>query len=275
MSQFSQQFIQQFEQEMFVAFQNKGGVMKPRSRRKTGIIGDRTNFPKIALAGVAQPKTPGGKVPTLDILRDRIPCTLTDFYGADFIDVLDEQKTNVEQRQPTVNAITMSLARSEDDIAANALVSGTNALDSLAGNDAFSSDAIPRLILEQFGSAEAFAAGSMYALITWRAWNDLLGLPTFANADWGGDTMLSTDGQRTKKYYGFEYAPWSRLPRHSSGVPLNCWWHKDVLGVAVGQEIKTDVNWLPDYDSWFISGKMAQGAALIEQLGVIKRRYSA
>lgn len=91
-------FIQQFEAELFEAFQNQGGAMRSRLRRKTGVVGTRTHFPKIGLAPAAQPKTRNGKVPLLDIVRDRVQCDLTDYYGADMIDSLDELKTNVDEK---------------------------------------------------------------------------------------------------------------------------------------------------------------------------------
>jgi hypothetical protein len=274
MSNFDAQFITQFESEMFVAFGNAGSNFRNVCRRRTGITGSEVKFPKIALAGTAQGKTKNGKVPTMDISRDRVTCTLADFYGADWIDSLDELKTNVEQRQPTVKLITESLGRKEDDITTTALVSGTNSADSLGSNDTWTNDTVPRGVLEYFGGADIFAAGKMHARVTWKTWAALVGIDSFVNADYGGDTQMTSDGQRAKMYFGFDYAPFSRLPSHSSGNPLNVWWHHDVLGQAVGAEITSSVKWHDDHDAWFIMGKMSMGAVLIEQLGVVKRRYA-
>jgi Phage capsid protein len=268
-------FIEQYESELYVAFQNKGGVMRSRVRRKTGVIGLKTNFPKIGTAPAAQPKTRRGKVPLLDILRDRVPCELVDRYGADMIDDLDTLKTNVEEKTATQDAIVMSLARSEDDLALAAAITTTNALNNTASDDSFSSDAIPRQILEGFGNAEAIEGGNMHALVTWKAWTDLLAVDTFADSEYGGpDSAMISEGQRPKMYFAFMYAPYSRLPVDAgSGKKLNLWWNKMCLGVAVGKEIVSTTDFLKEYDSHYIMGKMSQGACLIDSTGVVKRRY--
>jgi hypothetical protein len=267
-------FIQQFEAEMYEAFQNKGGMMRSRLRRKQGVIGTQVFFPRIGLAPAAQPKSRNGKVPLLDIVRDRITCDLADFYGADMIDALDELKTNVNEKAAVQNAIQYSLGRTEDDIALTALAATTNANNSLAANDAWASDAIPRTVLEQFGAAEAMGPG-MHALITWQTWNASLSLLSFINSDYGGDPQLTIEGQRPKMWFGFAYAPFSRLPTHTSGARLNLWFNSNAAGVAVGQEITAEVTRLSDYDATFMMGKMRMGACLIDPIGVIARRYAA
>jgi hypothetical protein len=86
-------FTTQFEAELFEAFQNKGGVMRPRLRRKTVTKSSEVKFPKIGLAPEAMPKSRNGKVPPMEIRRDRVTCGLADYYGADMIDNLDELKS--------------------------------------------------------------------------------------------------------------------------------------------------------------------------------------
>jgi hypothetical protein len=248
--------IDVFENELYVAAQNKGGFMRPRSRRKTGVIGLTVYFPKLGIAGPAQPKTRNGKVPLLDIARTRVSCVLTDNYAG------------------IQDSILFSLNRKEDDIAIAALVSGTNANDSLAADDTWSSDLIPRTVLQQFGDAEIMDGGDMFAMVKWKTWNDLLSFNSFINSQYGGNTELTSEGQAAKMYFGFAYTPFSRMPTHSSGSKLNVWWNKKVVGVAVGAEIRMTVERLPEYDADQIMGKMSQGACLVDPIGVIKRRYS-
>ena len=276
MSTITAHFTEEFNSELFTAFQNMGGVFRSRVRRKTGVVGYRTHFPKIGLGGTALPKTRKGKVPLMDIVRTRVSCDLTDLYGADMVDDMDELKTNVEERGAVQKAIAMSLARSEDDFARDALATTTNANNSVGGADTeWTTDVIPRTVLEQFGAAEAMDGGMMHALITWAAWADALALNSFINSDYGGDPQLTVEGQRPKMWFGFAYAPYSRLPLHSSGNPLNMWWNQSCVAVAVGKEITPETAWQADSDAWLIKGKMSQGAVLIEAAGAIIRRYAA
>ena len=98
-------FVTQFEAELYESFQNKGGVMRPRLRRKNATSANLVKFTKIGLAPEAMPKSRNGKVPLMEILRDRVDCSLPDYYGADMIDDLDELRTNVEERGAVSRAI--------------------------------------------------------------------------------------------------------------------------------------------------------------------------
>lgn len=270
-------FTEEFNQELFVAFQNKGGYMRGKTRRKTGVIGYRTHFPKIASAPAAQQKTRRGKVPVMDISRSRVYCDLADYYGADYVDDLDQLKTNVQEKQAIQNAIVMSLARTEDQLIAAQLIAGSNTNDVTGSDDSWSSDATPRSVMEAFGRAEAMQDGQMYAAVTWRAWNDSLAFLSFIHSDYGGDpAQTAQGGTRPKIWFGFEYKPWSALPTHTaSAKPYNIWWNMMCIGEAVGKEITPSTTWQDDYDAYFVKGKMSLGAKLVDDTGVIKRRYTA
>lgn len=273
-NEITKHFTEQFNSELYVAFQNEGSVMRARSRRKTGVIGYRTHFPKIGLASTALPKTRAGKVPLQDIARDRVFCDLQDFYGATTIDKLDELKTNVEEKSAVQQALVMSLARSEDDIATAELATSTNPANVLGSSDSWSSDAVHRQMLATFGRNEAFEGGTMHALVSWAAWADLLALNTFINSQFGGDTDLPVEGVKPKVFFGFAYAPFSRLPL-SGVLPINMWWNPKTIGTAVGQEIEPSTDWLPESHNWLIKATMSQGAKILDSTGIVLRRYSA
>jgi hypothetical protein len=268
-------FIQQFESEVYEAFQNKGGIFQPRVRVKQ-IMAEKTNFPKIGISPEAQPKSRKGKVPLMDILRDRQECSVSDWYSADMIDQLDELKTNVNEKEAMKAQIVHSMRRKWDSIAQVALQSTTNANNNTATDDSWSSDDIPRLVMEQFGNAEAMADGENYALISWKAWADALELNSFINSQYGGDTRLTSDGMLPKMWFGFHYAPYSRLTRDAATntKPFNIWWHKNVVGVAENKAVTVTSEYLPEYDATFIMAKMSLGSVLLDITGAIKRRYA-
>jgi hypothetical protein len=268
-------FIKQYESELYEEFQAMGNAMRSRVRVKT-ITGISTRFPKFGMAPKAMPKTRKGKVPLLEILSDTVEVSVVDYYGADMIDSLDKLKTNVDEKAATQRQIVQSLGRTFDIETLKAARSGSNANDATGADDSFSSDAIPRLMLEKFGQAEAMSGGDNHAIITWKAWADLLQLASFVSADYGGDTQLTSEGQRPKMYYGFHYAPYSLLTNTellTSSKPTNIWFHKNVLAVAINKEITASVDPLPEYDADFIMGKMSLGAVLLDSTGVVKRRY--
>jgi hypothetical protein len=267
-------FTEEFNAELFVAFQNKGGMYRNKVRRKTGVIGYKSHFPKLGLGGTAQGKTRHGLVPTQDILRDRIAVTLDDKYAADFIDSLDELKTNVAERGAIQDALVMSLARTEDDYASTAILTSTNSSNNLTANETFSSDATFRLMQEVFGAAETMEEGSCYAVISWGAYSDLCALQSFIHANYGGNPAATSQHQVSKRYFGFDVSPYSRMPQ-TTAKAANHWFNTRCVGVAVGAEITPTTDWVPERDAWLVKAKLSMGAALIDSAGVVIRQYDA
>lgn len=267
-------WIEEFNAELHTKFQNKGGFFRPRVRVKTGVKGFKTHFPKFGQAGVALPKTRKGKVPMLDILRDRVACVLEDRYGADMVDDLDELKTNVAEKGAVQNEIVNSLARAQDDFALDAIMTSANTANALTSNDTYTTDSVFRTMVEVFGGNEAWEPGNMHAAVSWKGWNELLALNTFINADVGGDTAMTTEGVKAKVFYGWQVVPYSRL-RLTTAKKATPFWNSRVVGLAIGQEITTETSWHADYDATLIKGKMSLGSVLIDETGVVIRQHNS
>jgi hypothetical protein len=60
------------------------------------------------------------------------------------------------------------------------------------------------------------------------------------------------------------------------GLPLatttrSCFaWHRRAVGMGVGQDLRTEVNYLPRETSWFVNGLFFAGAVVIDDRGVIQ-----
>ena len=86
--------------------------------------------------------------------------------------------------------------------------------------------------------------GQRYAVIGWKQWSDLLGLPEFANTDYVGDDQLPWRGTQAKRWLGTIWIPHSGLPL--AGVRTCFWFHKSAVGHAIGQDVASDITWHGD-----------------------------
>jgi len=110
--------------------------------------------------------------------------------------------------------------------------------------------------------------GQRYAVIGWKQWSDLLNVAEFANAEFVGDEQLPWRGTQAKVWLGTLWMPHSGLPME--GNVRHCfWYHKSAIGHAIGQDVKSDITWHGDRAAHFISNSMSQGAALIDEDGVV------
>lgn len=104
----------QYEAEVKYLFQRQGSVLRQTVRIKDGIIGSSTTFQKIG-KGTASVKARHGVITPMNRDHTAIPCTLADFYAGDWVDKLDEAKTNIDERMAIAQGGVWALGRKVDD----------------------------------------------------------------------------------------------------------------------------------------------------------------
>ncbi|MDX6748789.1 phage capsid protein [Geminicoccaceae bacterium 1502E] len=260
-----QAFTKQFEREVHEAYQRQGSKLRATVRTKTGVRGSSTVFQKVG-KGAAVNKSRHGPVPVMNVEFSTVEVSLSDYYTGEWIDGLDELKTNIDERQVLANAGAFALGRKTDELIFDAMAKTPHA----AGTDA---DGLTKQkvleAFEQLGGKDVPDDGQRYAVIGWRQWSDLLALPEFANSEFVGDDQLPWRGTQAKEWLGTIWIPHSGI-KPSNGVSTCYWYHKSAIGHAVGQEVQSDVTWHGDRAAHFIANSMSQGAALIDETGVVK-----
>ena len=267
-SQVDNSFTKQFEREVHHAYQRMGSKLRNTVRSKGSVQGASTVFQKVG-KGTASTKARHGKVPVMNVDHSTVECTLADYYAGDWVDRLDELKTNVDERGVVANAGAYALGRKTDELVTAALDASTT----YAG-DAGATGLTKVKVLagfEALGAAEVPDDGQRYAIVGWKQWSDLLGIDEFANADYVGKDDLPWKGTQAKHWLGTLWMPHAGLPVASS-VRRCFWYHKTAVGHASGADVKTDISWHGDRAAHFINNMMSQGASLIDPTGVVVMR---
>lgn len=262
-----QAFVKQFEREVHEAYQRQGSKLRATVRVKNGVRGSSTVFQKIG-KGAAATKARHGMVPVMNVDFSTVEAFLADYYAGEWVDKLDELKTNIDERQVLANAGAYALGRKTDELIIDALDQAT----AQAGSD--TTGLTKEKVLEAFemlGANEVPDDGQRYAVIGWKQWSELLNLPEFANADFVGDDQLPWRGTQAKYWLGTLWIPHAGLPL-AGNVRTCFWYHKSAIGHAVGQDVTTDITWHGERAAYFVSNSMSQGAALIDEDGVVKMR---
>lgn len=259
-----QAFVKQFEAEVFQAYQRTGSKLRGTVRTKSGVIGASTVFQKIG-RGIASTKSRHGNVPVMNLDHSNIEVALADYYAGDWVDRLDELKTNIDERQVIANAGAYALGRKTDEMIINALNQTTNQVDADAAGLTL---AKVQEALEKLGANDVPDDGERFAVVGWKQWSDLLAMKEFASADYVGTEQLPFAGTQAKKWLGTLWIPHAGLPLN--GSTRTCfWYHKSALGHAVGADVQTDISWHGDKAAHFVNNMMSQGVGLIEEDGVI------
>jgi hypothetical protein len=264
MADVSNAFVKQFEKDVHVAYQQMGTKLRSSVRSKNNIIGSSTTFQKVG-KGSASTKDRHGLVPTMNLDHTPVECTLADYYAGDWIDKLDELKTNIEERKIVVDAGAFALGRKTDDLIIGALNNTTN----IVGD--YTTGLTKSLIMSAF---ELFNAnnvpddGNRFAIVGVHQWSELLNLEEFSDADYVGDAHPWLKGTESRKWLGINWLMHTGIPVTDDDA--KCFlYHKTAVGHAVGAEVTSDITWHGDRAAFFAANSMSQGSVIIDDSAVV------
>ena len=241
-------FIKNFQSDVHLQYQRMGSKLRNTVRVKNNIVGSSTTFQKVG-KGTASTKARHGKVPVMNVDHTPVECSLSDYYAGDWVDSLDELKTNINERMVVAKAGAYALGRKTDEQIITQLDTSTNYAG--AGTDGLTKTKV-LTAFEMLGDADVPDDGDRFAIVGWKQWSDLLGIQEFANADYIGDDELPWKGTQAKRWLGALWTPHSGLTKTGS-VRFCYWFHKTAIGHAVGSDVKTDITWHGDRAANFIN----------------------
>jgi hypothetical protein len=265
----SDAFIKQFESEVHVAFQRMGSKLRGTVRTKTNITGDSVRFQKFS-KGTAGQKNRHGNVPLMSVDHSYVEATLSDYYAADFVDRLDELKINIEERQLLAQAGAAALGRKTDDIILTAMDGATLTLTEggTVGLATAASRSKIETVFRTFGDNDVPDDGRRYWQIGPTQWIDLLQQTAFASADYVGDSDLPFKGGAVaKNWMSFTFLQHSGLPK-TGNIRKTFAYHSLAVGHAIGADVRTEINYVPEKVSNLITSYMSMGSVLIDPTAI-------
>lgn len=268
-TQITTAFIKQYEREVHTAYQRKGSKLRNTVRTVTGVEGSSTTFQKVG-KGIAGTKDRHGLVPVMNVDHTVVEVILYDYYAGDWVDKLDELKTNVDERQVVSDAGAYALGRKTDDLILNELLSASTSIP------VGTSHTTPTKVLAAIAALGArdviMDDGELYFLCGWPEWTNLMTFATFASADYVPQSEMpwAGKGMVAKNWAGVMVMPSSLIGADGNNVSTGVMWHSSAVGHAIGQEVTADITWHGDRAAHFVNHMMSQGAELIDDNGVIK-----
>jgi len=258
-----QAFVKQYEADVHLLYSQTGSRLGNTIRKKSNVQGQSTTFQKVG-SGVASQKTRHGLVPTMSLDHTNVECTLSDYFAADYIDSLDMLKIGHDERSVVQQRTVHALGVKTDQIITAVLDTTTNTTASTGGM----TEAKVLEAYESLNSNWVPDDGERYLAVSPKSWNDLLGITSFADADYVGyDDLPFKNGTTMKNWLGIKVFMFPGLPIASS-VRSNFLFHRSAAGIAYGQDVSTEIAWVPERDAWLIKAKMSLGACMIEDTGV-------
>ena len=261
-----QAFTKQFEADVHLAYQQMGTKLRSTVRSKSGVVGASTTFQKVG-RGTASTKSRHGIVPVMNLNHEPVECMMQDYYAGDWVDALDELKTNIDERRVVASAGAYALGRKTDELITNAMSGATTSVGDYTTG--LTKDLILSA-LEVMNENDVPDDGRRFAVVGVHQWNELLSMDEFVSADYVGDNLPLISGGASKKWLGITWVSYNDLPLNSTSGRDCFMYHATSIGHASGQDVKTDITWHGERAAHFISNSMSQGAVLIDDAGIVR-----
>ena len=266
-------FITQFEAEVHMAYQRQGSKLKNLVRVVNGVSGESVKFQKVG-TGEATTKARHAEVVAMNISHTNVTATLSDYYASDYVDKLDELKTNIDERSVIANNAAYALGRKTDSIITTAMSSATT-----LNNNAGASGATPatdmnidkfKEMQELFGTNNVPDDNQRYWAIGPSQWADLLADNQWTQMEYLGNSELPFAGMNytAKRFVGFLTFVHSGLDTSGSTDRHTIAWHKSSMGLGVGSEVRTEANYIPEKVSHLLTSYLSMGSILIDTNGI-------
>jgi predicted RNase H-related nuclease YkuK (DUF458 family) len=254
-------FIKQFETEVHLAYQRMGSKLK-NTIRNNNVSASVARFQKIG-TGSASTKSRAGNVTPMELTHTTVEVTMVDHYAAEYIDKLDELKTNIDERQAVATSSAAALGRKTDEIIYAAMDAGANSTQIHDTNSAVQKADLLSLF-ETMGVADVPEDGLRYIAMNPKGFADLFLIEEFASSDYVGDQNLPFAGGMTmKSFLGFQIFSTSAVT-----AGKNMAYHNNAVGLGINSDVSTEVNYIPEKVSHLTTSSMSMGAVVINDNGV-------
>jgi len=256
-----QAFIKQFETEVHMAYQRMGSKLR-NTVRSTNVTGSTARFQKIG-TGTASTKSRNGNVTPMELSHTNVEVTMSDFYAAEYIDKLDELKTNINERQAVAQSAAAALGRKTDELITDAMDAGANSTQ-IADTSGALAKADLLTLFETMGTADVPEDGQRYIAMSPAGYADLFAINEFASSDFVGPQNLPFAGGMTmKEFLGFKIFSTSAV---AGGK--NFAYHTSAVGIGVNSDVQTEVNYVAEKVSHLATSMMSMGAVAIDDNGI-------
>ena len=263
---------QQFDDAVKHAFQTAGNLRNTVTIRNN-VVGDIYKFRKLG-KGTANTKTTSADVTAMGVTHSLISCTLANWNAPEYTDIFDAAEVNFDERTELAQTISGALGRRLDQLILDALDAEASPAGTIAHGSAGMTLAKIVSAAEALNDKGVPGNGRHFA-VSAAGLSDLLNISTITSADYNSVRALMTGELNT--FMGFN---WHVIEtRSEGGLDVSAGtteafaWHESAVGLAIGIDLKTEVNYVAQKTSWLCNGMLKAGAVSRDGDGVVSVSY--
>ena len=263
---------QQFDDDVKHAFQTAGSLRNTVTIRN-GVVGDIYKFRKMG-KGTANQKASQADVTPMDVTHSLISCTLENWNAPEYTDIFDSAEVNFDEQRELAQTIAGALGRRLDQLIIDALGAEASPAGTIAHGSAGMTVAKVVTAAKNLNDKGVPGEGRHFA-INADGLEDLLNIATVTSADYNSVRLLMSGEMDT--WMGFK---WHMIETRgeggltvSGGTTEGFAWHESAIGLAIGIDIKSEVNYVPQKTSWLCNGVLKAGSVSRDGDGSVSVSY--
>lgn len=262
---------QEFDSLVKIEYRSAGWILRDTVRMRNDITGNTCQFRKVGQV-IANAVAFQNTIAIQDPGFTSQIATLTKYSAACATDEIQDLTINFDSKQELAMVVAMAIGRRSDQIAIDSLIAGAAANVVAAAGTNLTYAKFRRVI--RLFEENAVPHDNRFMMMSGNNLDALLADDHFTSRFYTSNDAV-VDG--TMQYKNVLSVNCRIIPTMSEGgIPLvgtvrRCVaWHKMAAGFAVGQDFRTEINYLPRETSWFVNGLFYAGAVVIDNRGTIR-----
>ena len=261
-------FIDGFDSDVKLAYQGTKSL-KDTVRVKTGVVGSTWRFPK-AGKGVATQHNRGNDVVAMNAGRSKVTATLEGWDAFDYEDILDLSQLNFDDKKIIAENTAKAIGRREDQLIIDALAA--NGYTDVIGDGTGAMSITYLLSAKKFLDKNNVPGEDRTIIHSAQQLAQLLATTQVTSADYNSVKALVQGSLDT--FLGFKFKmigdrTEGGLPRAAGVEQYAFCYHKQAIGLAIGKDMTTMVDWVPQKTAWQIGCVYFAGAVAIDAEGIV------
>ena len=263
----------EFDSEVKHAYQQSGKLRECVTTR-TNVVGESYKFARMG-KGLANQKATQADVTPMDIDHARQTATLANWNAPEYTDIFDAAEVNFDEKQELASSIGQALSRRLDQIIIDTM-SGVTYSTTPANIDQgyqIAAGGAQFTVAKVLEASKALTDRGVpeedrYIAFTAEDRQNFLNETEVGSFDYNSVKAL-VNGQ-IDTFLGFKFK--TIETRDEGGLPSNkaFAWHKSAVGLAIGIDIKTEINYIAQKTSWLCNGMLKAGAVAREAAGLVE-----
>jgi hypothetical protein len=265
--------VQQTEFDAMVKaeYRSRGFILRDTVTTRTDVIGRFVQFRKIGQV-IANPVGFQNTVAIQDPGFSALTATLEKYAAGTAVDEIQDLTVNFSSKQELAMVVAMAVGRRSDQIIINALAAGPGSTI-LNGGTNMSYAKLRNVV--QFFEANAVPLAERFLAITGNMLRALLASDQLISRFYTSNDAVVSGTLMFRDVLGMNIRvipdmTEGGLPTVAGSVISAFAWHKMSTGMGIGQDLRTEVNYLPRETSWFVNGLFFAGAVIIDNRGVFQ-----